>query len=245
MAGLALGLRGVCVCLRSGECFRRDAGCAVTHGGRPAKPFGCLRLEGGLAVPFRFVLLRVTHPLIVKPLLKGLWAPAGSGRSGGSAGLGSSSGSGGLAPTAAGLQWQPAAPGPVLWQCLGAVEKPAPSLHPSPGRHGAAWEPAGPCPAPSAFPQSAAVPQPGRLWAAGVAEGKGKAAPVTPPGVLHGTRHSSSCCLPKQLCCNNWRLCGRWFTFLSRTLRSTVLPSASRRCQPSGAGMAARLASVR
>lgn len=116
------------------------------------------------------------------------------------------------------------APVSVLWQRLGAVKSPAPSLHPSPGQYGVARDAAGL--SPWLVPQPLASPQPALLWAAGLAEGKEKAAPVTPLGVPQGTRRSSSRCPPKQLCGNNRPLHGGWFMFLSRALHNMELSSA-------------------
>lgn len=113
---------------------------------------------------FRFLLLWASHPSIVtEATTERPGALGGSGQSDGSAALGSPSGSGGPAPMVAGPQrrW------PVLRQPLGGVEKPAPCLHPSRGQHGAACDPSCLCPAPSAFPQPAAMPQLGpeqRRW---------------------------------------------------------------------------------
>lgn len=196
------------------------------HGGRLAKLFGSLQLEGGLAMLFHFMLLWVNHPLIMKLLLKDLRALGGSGQSGGSVGLGSSSGSGCLAPAAAGLQWRRL----PLAQCSSNASglwrnRHPPSIPPLGGtERPVTWQ--GPAQCPWLVPQPVAAPQPGPLWAAEAADGKEKAAPVMLLGVPQDTGHSSNRCLLKQLCFNDWYLHGRWLTFLSWALHNTVPSSA-------------------
>lgn len=113
-----------------------------------------------------FMLLWVNRPSIMTPLLEGRWALGGPGQSGDSVGLGSSGGCGGC-------QTAVAMAGPR------AVENPAPCPPPSPRRHRAARDAAGPCP--GACPSLSPWQRRSRAWG-----GRGREKAAASPGEAHG-----------------------------------------------------------